>query len=87
MVITYSLSETFNMFLREIIASGLAVFCAWCVLCLFSDQERGKEVPVSMKKNNFKVSFLLLYQFSNCRFYYLLVGFNLKHEMGQHRLE
>lgn len=38
-------------------------------------------------KNNFKVSFLLLYQFSNCRFYYLLVGFNLKHEMGQHRLE
>lgn len=47
MVITYSLSETFNMFLREIIASGLAVFCAWCVLCLFSDQERGKEVPVS----------------------------------------
>nr|BBA25945.1 hypothetical protein TUM11043_00107 [Enterobacter hormaechei] len=36
MVITYSLSETFNMFLREIIASGLAVFCAWCVLCLFS---------------------------------------------------
>lgn len=85
MVITYSLSETFNMFLREIIASGLAVFCAWCVLCLFSDQERGKEVPVSMKITS--KSAFLLYQFSNCRFYYLLVGFNLKHEMGQHRLE
>ncbi|HFI1145897.1 TPA: hypothetical protein ACGPGF_004561 [Enterobacter hormaechei] len=57
MVITYSLSETFNMFLREIIASGLAVFCAWCVLCLFSDQERGKEVPVSMKKITSKSAF------------------------------
>ncbi len=35
MVITYSLSETFNMFLREIIASGLAVF-AHGAFCVFS---------------------------------------------------
>ena len=49
MVITYSLSETFNMFYARLLHLDLQ-FCAWCVLCLFSDQERGKEVPVSMKK-------------------------------------
>ncbi|WP_426732800.1 hypothetical protein [Enterobacter cloacae complex sp. 357I10] len=74
MVITYSLSETVNMFLREIIASGLAVFCAWCVLCLFSDQERGKEVPVSMKKITSKSAFSYFISSQIAAFTISLVG-------------